>query len=87
MLTVWTSHLKDAEEKANFEREVLSAKRVLERLRDILTSNVQGIERAERSTKAYDSPNWEYRTAHVNGYKGHYEDVMTITNLDQQKKE
>lgn len=84
MITKWTQHLETEDEKEAFRQEVLSAKRVLERLSDILQEDIEGINNVEMSTKIYDLPNWDFRQAHANGLKQGLNKVLILTNLDQQ---
>lgn len=85
MFTRWTQHLKDTEEKQKFVNEVYSSRHVLEHLDSMLDNLGKGLERAERSPRAYDQPNWDYRQSHVNGYMQCLSDVRTMIDLDQQK--
>jgi len=87
MITKWTSHLKNEEEKQNFERDILSAKRVLERLHVIMKEELEGLEQAENSPRNYDTPNWDYRQAHGNGFRSGLAFVNKVINLDQQKRD
>ena len=69
MLTKWTSHLKDLEEKQRFESSILGSKRVLERLNDIVGELELELNSAEVNPKNYEIPNWDYRQAHNNGFR------------------
>lgn len=83
MIRNWTLHLKTDEEKARFEREVLSARGVLERLGEILKAEEDDIHSKERNTKIYEFPNWDYRQAHYNGYVDCLKHIQFLINLDQ----
>jgi hypothetical protein len=85
MLTVWTKNLKTKEEQDNFNNQVLGARPVLERLRDLIDEKLQGLDGTELTLKAYDNPNWAYQQAHKNGYKGALSLLKELINLDQQK--
>lgn len=69
MLTKWTSHLKESEEKIRFESSVRGSKRVLERQDQILDEMIAELNLAETSPKNYEIPNWDYRQAHNNGFR------------------
>jgi hypothetical protein len=86
MYTKWTQHLKDKEEKEDFEKHVWSAKPVLDRLMQLLTNSIDGIEKSEISLKNYDLPNWDYRQADYNGYKRALMEIKTLIDLDQQRE-
>lgn len=85
MLTVWTKNLKDPAEQDNFNNQLLGARPVLERLMELLDEKSQSLEISERSTKAYDNPNWAYLQAHKNGCASMLASIKTLINLDQQK--
>lgn len=84
MYTVWTNHLTTQEEKDLFKNQVYGAREVLHRLSTLINQEKLGVEIAELSTKIYDSPNWDYKVAHGNGFKSAINFVdKLITNLDQ----
>ena len=86
MLTVWTKNLKTKEEQDNFNNQLLGARPVLERLRDLLDEKSKELENTELSLRAYDNPNWQYQQAHKNGYKGAMKFLKELINLDQQRE-
>jgi hypothetical protein len=69
MISKWTSHLKDPEEKQRFESSILGSKRVLERQKEIIDEMISELNIAETSPKNYEIPNWDYRQAHNNGFR------------------
>jgi len=69
MISKWTSHLKDPEEKQRFESSILGSKRVLDRQKEIIDEMISELNIAETSPKNYEIPNWDYRQAHNNGYR------------------
>ena len=85
MYTRWTSHLKTDEEKEAFKKEIYSAKRVLERLRDIIVDDHDGLDRSEIHPETYSQPNWAYHQAHKNGIRQYMYQIKTLVDLDQQK--
>ena len=82
MLMRWTQTIKDPKAKEDFEAQVKSAKPVLDRLYEIIEEDEKGLETIDSSVRAYDNPNWPYRQAHVNGYKGAFKNIKTLINLD-----
>lgn len=68
MISKWTQHLKDPKDQEDFKESVYRARRVLERLSDLITEFEGSIERSERSPKVYDCANWSHLQAHYNGY-------------------
>ena len=85
MITLWTSHLQDPEDKERFERSILSAKPVLDRLVEIVEGRLKAIDKMETNLETYSSPNWDYKQAHYNGAKGEDKAFLKIINLDQKE--
>lgn len=83
MITKWTDHLKTAEEKEQFKSFVLGSKPVLDRLNQILKTMDDEQDSIERNSKMYDLPNWDYRQAHLNGFKDCLNKIQKTINLDQ----
>ena len=86
MITAWTKHLKTDEDKEKFNKSVHAARHVLKRLQELLDEEKSSLESAEISPKIYESPNWDYKQAHTNGFKAALKMVSRIINLDQEKK-
>lgn len=86
MIPQWTSHLKSEEEQKRFKNDVLSSKRVLERLAELLKLQEEALTSAEINPKIYDLPNWDYKQAHTNGFKSALKMVNKIINLDQKEQ-
>jgi hypothetical protein len=87
MKTEWTKHLHEEEEKIKFQKRVQSAKEVLDRLKDLVNEYERGLDRSEMSAKSYDTPNWEFKQAHKNGYREALNNIKTLIDLDQQNKQ
>ena len=83
MISKWTSHLQTDKEKEDFQKEVYSAKRVLERLSKIVEEMDEEADRIETNPKFYELPNWDYRQANNNGYRRCLSILRKITTLDQ----
>ena len=86
MITAWTKHLKTDEEKEQFNRRLKAARYVLERLQALLDEEKDGLESAEISPKIYETPNWDYKQAHTNGFKACLKMVSKLITLDQENK-
>lgn len=86
MYTQWTQHLKTPEEKSNFERQVWSSKPVLDFIVKSLDQKENELRLSQEAITSYDKPNWDYRTAHQNGYLACLRSLRTLVNLDQQKE-
>lgn len=84
MITRWTEHLKEQEDKDSFIRELLSSRRVIDRIFQMIQEDENRLDRSELSQKAYDSPNWDFRQAHKNGRREYIREMLMLTNLDQQ---
>lgn len=85
MYLAWVKHLKDKEKQDSFKKDILSAKSVLERMRDLLEEEKNNIDRSETDIKSFDQPNWHYKQAYKNGYRACLQFLEKLTNLDQQE--
>lgn len=84
MISAWTRHLKEGDEKERFKNSVLGSKIVLERLNVILKELEDEQARIERNTQIYESPNWAFKQAHLNGFSDCLNKVKKIITLDEQ---
>ena len=85
-VTAWTKHLKTEEEKEQFNKRLKSSRYVLGRLQELLDEEKAGLEAAEISPKIYETPNWDYKQAHTNGFKAALKMVSKLITLDQENK-
>lgn len=85
MITAWTKHLQTEEDKQKLEKSIRSARHVLDRLKEILGEMEEELNASELSPKNYDSPNWDYKQAHVNGQKSTLRAIKKLITLDQEK--
>ena len=83
MISAWTKHITDEDEKKRFQNEVQGSKRVLQRLQALMDEMKTDSENQELSTKLYDSPSWAYIQADANGYKRCLKQLSRLINLDQ----
>lgn len=81
MLQTWSKHLKDPEKKAEFEKTVRNSTLVLTRLKVLLNEIEDNIEKSERTVRAYDLPNWDYRQAHINGRMQTLQEVKDLISF------
>lgn len=81
----WTQHLSTDQEREKFKNEIVGAKRVLERLYDIIEEDEQSLTSKEISVKAFEDPNWPYRQAYYNGSRATLNALKRLINLDQQE--
>jgi len=65
----WTKHLKDKSAKEDFEKLLRNSTISLGRLREILEEKLTALDRSEVKSDVYDSPNWAYKQADVNGMR------------------
>ena len=82
MLSRWTQHLSNEDEKLRFKSSVLGSKVVLQRLGDILDEMDKGAIQAELSPSNYDKPSWAYKQAHNNGLRHAISLIKQLTTLD-----
>lgn len=85
MLVAWTKHLKDIQEKEEFQSQIIGAKPVLDRLKQILTEEEAQIDRSEMDIKIFDQPNWAERQAYKNGCRAMLSILKRLVDLDQQR--
>jgi len=84
MISAWTKHISDAAEKEKFKQTVLSSKTTLQRLQAMINEMKEEVDNLELNNKIYDVPNWDYRQAHLNGFKDAIKKINRILTLDQQ---
>jgi len=85
MISAWTKHIKDEVDKERFRNSVLGSKLVLQRLQELLNEIKEDVDNTELNVKIYDSPNWDHKQAHLNGFKEALKKVSKIINLDQKE--
>lgn len=81
MISAWTKHLPK-EEQEQFKNEVLGSKTVLKRLQVLLKELEDDLNSKETNVKTYDLPNWDYRQAHLNGFRDCLNKLNLILTLD-----
>lgn len=86
MISAWTKHLSNDEDKTRFQGAVLGSKLVLNRLQALMDEMKTDTENQELSTKLYDSPSWAYIQADANGYKRCLKQISKLITLDPQDK-
>ena len=80
MKTTWTKGLKEDEAK-EVKSDFLAANLLFERMTHMLESKMATMDRAGRSEKLYDCPNWTYRQADICGYNRALAEIISlITN-------
>jgi len=83
MITAWTKHLKDPEDKKKFEDSLLHTRWLLDHLKKLIEEDLTGLDRSETDIRTFDQPNWAYRQAFKNGCRMSYNRILTLINLDQ----
>lgn len=86
MKTIWTKNLKTEEEAEHFNNSLRGSKIVLDRLYQLLDEKDQELDRSQKSMESYESPNWELKTAHKNGYSSALSHIKNLISLDPQSK-
>ncbi len=86
MITAWTKHLKTEEDKEKFTRSLKASRYILDRLQELLDEEKAGLDAAEISPKIYETPNWDYKQAHNNGFRAALKMVSKLITFDQEKK-
>jgi hypothetical protein len=81
----WIAHLKDEDAKERFEKQIRSAKPVLERLQYLLEQRRKAIDTIETGVDKYIQPGWSAIQAHYNGEKASIKYILNLLNLDQEE--
>lgn len=82
MITKWTEHLRDSKDKDEFRKQVLSAKPVLERLRDLIDERILMIDTTEMDPEQFMNPSWPFLQAYNNGYRSILAFTRNVLTLD-----
>lgn len=83
MISAWTKHISNDEDKERFKSAVHGSKLVLQRLQALMDEMKSDTENQELSTKLYDSPSWAFIQADANGYKRCLKQISKLITLDQ----
>lgn len=83
MISAWTKNCKTDEDKQRLTQTIQNSKGALDRLSEILVEMELDLSNSELAARNYDSPNWAYKQAHVNGQKAMIRGIKTLINLDQ----
>lgn len=86
MITAWTKHLKTEEDREKFNKSLKASQYVLGRLQELLDEEKSSLESAEISPKIYETPNWDYKQAHTNGFKAALNMVSKLIKPDKDNK-
>lgn len=85
MISAWTKNLKSLDDADRFKKHLFSSKAILERLQELMDEEKNALETVEISPKMYDSPNWDYKQAHNNGFRAALKMVSKLITLDPQE--
>lgn len=76
----WTKDIP-IEDKVDAEKNIRSALMTLN-LERFLDDEVAQLDRQEIDPSVYDTPNWNYRQAHKNGYRQAIEKIRKIISVE-----
>lgn len=79
MHIMWTSHIKDEEEKVDFKAYIANSTALLDRLTDIINMKIDAAEKARVSEKGYDNATWPFKQADLNGFVRALNEIKTLT--------
>lgn len=85
MYIEWYDGATDPAVKEQIDREIVSAKPVLDRIKRITEKKERTLDRQEMNIEVYNMPNWDVRQAHKNGQRSSLDWMKTLVDLDQQK--
>ena len=80
----WTSHIKDAQQRKDFEAYIRNSSSVLERLTDIINTKVDALD-CPAFDPDYEDAAWAYKQADRNGQLRAYLDILKLTDLTTEK--
>ena len=80
----WTSHIKDAQQKKDFEAYVRISSSVVERLTDLITMKVDYLD-CHAFDSDYEEAAWAYKQADRNGQLRAYLEILKLTDLTTEK--
>lgn len=83
MMSAWTKHLTNEEEKKKFENEVLGSKRVLAVLSKLIDEKMEGAS-IPSNLQSYEDNNWAYKQAHKQGYLSLARNLKQLLNVSAQ---
>lgn len=81
MDTRWFRHLKP-EDQENFKNAVLNSTTALSRLREILTEELDALDKIETTDAQFSTPNWENHQAYRNGQRSKLRSLLSLLNFD-----
>ena len=84
MKSSWTNGLP-VDEAIEVRRDFKAGALLRSRLCDLLESKVQSAHREGRSKDLYDTPNWAYRQADIQGYTRAMHDVISLITEGKEK--
>lgn len=80
--TVWTKGLS-ADRKENLEKLIRNSNIVLSRLKEIVEEDLESLQKVNESD--YESQNWAYRQAHVNGKQDYARQMLRLLSFLERK--
>ncbi len=79
MNILWSSHIKDDEEREDFKKYVANSSALLDRLTEIVNIKIAAAEITRLSEKDYALASWALRQADLNGYLRAWHEILTLT--------
>ncbi len=77
---------KTPDDKVKREDYIRSCSPLLEILIEVLSKDLDGLNKVSQSSKRYDDQSWPYKQADYNGCKRTLEEVITLLNVNQPEK-
>jgi len=79
MHIMWTSHIKNEEERKEFKAYIANSSALLDRLTDIINQKISAAEKTRLSEKDYALTTWPFKQADLNGYLRAFNEIKTLT--------
>lgn len=79
----WTKHLPNEADREQLKKTILGSRTALDRLKQLLSEELDSLENQELSSTDYDSPSWAFKQAHRNGERTFAKKVFELLTFEK----
>jgi hypothetical protein len=79
----WIKNLKDKKEEQEFQAALLSSRRVLKRLEEIIEQDISACDKAMLDKNNYSKAAWPYKQADGIGEKRAYTKILNLIKIEE----
>ena len=83
LVSLWTKHISDPEQKKKFEDTIRASTTLTQRLLEILEEEERALDQLTMSSQDFDSPAWAYKQAYRMGEKARLKKLRDLFNFAQ----